>query len=91
MALSGPAMLLKSLGLDPEEIQQNVESFKAAMAAAVAKIDANQARIEAKLDDILAGQKGETIAIKEDGKHTGVLMTTEKFPDEMLRDVGLKQ
>ena len=91
MVLSGPAMLLKSLGLDPEEIQQNVESFKAAMAAAVAKIDANQARIEAKLDDILAGQKGETIAIKEDGKHTGVLMTTEKFPDEMLRDVGLKQ
>ena len=90
MALSGPAMLLKSLGLDPEEIQQNVESFKAAMAAAVAKIDANQARIEAKLDEILAGQKGETTAIVEDGKHTGVLMTTEKFPDAMLRDVGLE-
>lgn len=93
MALSGPAMLLKSLGLDPEELQQNVEAFKLTIAAAVEKIEVNQARIEAKLDQIIAALpvKGETMAIEEDGKETGVLVTTEKFPDEMLRDVGLKQ
>ena len=62
MAMSGAAMLLKSMGLDPEELQQSIEAFKSSMAGAVQKIDANQARIEAKLDEIIAAlpAKGET-------------------------------
>lgn len=52
MPTSGMAMMLKSLGIDPDEIRANVEQFMAGMKAAVEKVEANQLRIEGKLEDL---------------------------------------
>lgn len=93
MALSGMAMMLKSLGVDPDEIRGNVEQFMGYMKAAADKINANQAIIEAKLDRIekLIDPPGETTVITENGEHTGVLLTTEKFPLEMIVDADINR
>jgi hypothetical protein len=94
MAESGMAMMVKSLigavGIDPEGLKRDIEQFMAMMKAGVDQLNANQARIDAKLDRIekLVAQPGETVAVLDDlGNATGVLLTTEKFPDAMLEDV----
>ena len=97
--LSGMGMMLKGMGFDPEEMKMQAEQFMAMMQAGVAKINANQvqleatqARIEAKLDraiEILESTTGSTTPILDDqGKPTGALLTTEKFPQAMLDDAG---
>jgi hypothetical protein len=90
MPVSGMAMMLKSFAIDPDEIRGNVEQFMAYMKAAADKINANQAIIEAKLDRIekLIDPPGETVHIKENGLGTGVLVTTEKFPQELIDEAN---
>ena len=90
MSDSGMAMMLKSFGFDTDGIKRDLEQFMGAMKNGVEKINANQAAIEAKLDHIvnLIQQPGETTAITVNGENTGVLLTTEKFPQEMLDDVN---
>lgn len=90
MGESGMAMMLRSLGFDADGMKRNMEEFMGAMKAGVEKINANQATIEAKLDRIekLVERPGTTTAIMEDGEPTGVLMTTEKFPNEILEDAA---
>ena len=96
MAVSGMAMMLKSLGLDPDELKASVEAFMSHMKDQADKINANQARLEAndarleeKLDHVLSGitvapsEAGTTTPILENGKATGVIVTDEKFPQEM--------
>jgi hypothetical protein len=90
---SGMAMMLKTLGLDPEEIRANMESFMAGMKAQAEAIDAKLTRIEAKSDRIEAaiaeqGPVKQTAAILEDGETTGVYITNEKFPQVMIDDVN---
>lgn len=90
MAVSGMQMMLKSLGLDPDDLKANVEGFMVMMKGAVEKVEANQlrieghlGRIESKLDMLGADPltfKDSSRAIYEDGKHTGVILTDEKFP-----------
>lgn len=66
-----------------------------------AKINANQARIESKLDQQEAkfddlrelvldvvGPRPSTTHILENGEQTGVLVTSEKFPQAMIDDVN---
>jgi hypothetical protein len=92
-------MLLKAMGVDPAQVKQNIEEFMAMMRTGVEKIDAAQQRIESKLDAILANQElargtgadrpPSTQHILENGANTGVLITGEKFPKEMLADAGM--
>lgn len=96
---SGMTGMLKALGLDPDELKKNVETFMETMTAAAQQIKANQIAIETKLTAIEGQLKriqaelpeaGTTTSIKnDDGNDTGILVTTEKFPDELIRDVGL--
>lgn len=111
MPVSGMAMMLKSFGIDPDEIRGNVEDFMTYMKAAADKINANQTIIEVKLTELqtqgtnlweqnntlrqhidriekLIEQPGETIHIKENGLGTGVLVTTEKFPQEFYGKIN---
>lgn len=111
MPVSGMAMMLKSLGIDPDEIRGNVEQFMAYMKAAADKINANQAVIELKLRELqtqgtnlweqnntlrqhidriekLIDLPGETVHIKENGLGTGILVTTEKFPQELIDEAN---
>lgn len=90
------AMMLKSLGIDPDEIKGSIDQFMQTMKAAAEKINANQLSIEAKLDMIQAklnemqtiiDDPGHTTQIKANGEDTGILVTTERFPKEMLEDV----
>ena len=88
--------MMKSLGLDPDELKNSVEAFMFHMKAQAETINANQKRLEDKLDAISEKldsihPPASTTAIYEDGKHTGVLITTEKFPQEMLDDVLQEQ
>lgn len=51
--LSGPQMLMKSFGIDPEEVLKNVKEFGGAMLEiqkGISRIEANQARIMLKLE-----------------------------------------
>ena len=90
MPVSGMQMMLRSLGLDPDELRANVEGFMGTMKAAVEKVEANQLRIEGqlqriegKLDQIGLDPlvfKESTRPIYEDGRSTGVIITDEKFP-----------
>jgi hypothetical protein len=91
MGESGMTMMLRSLGFDPDGMKRDIEQFMAAMKAAVEKVNANQASIEATLDRIekLVEHPGATTAIvTESGEDAGVLLTTEKFPREMLEDAN---
>ena len=97
---NGMAGLLKTMGLDPDELKANVEGFMAGMRDQAAKINGNQERLEAqgsrvesKLDAIIlrldeAIPPGSTREILEDGAATGVLITSERFPQAMLDDVN---
>jgi hypothetical protein len=93
-------MMLRSLGLDPDELKANVEGFMVTMKAAVEKVEANQLRIESKLEhlsecsaaiilklDTIIQEplsfQGTSRPIFEDGKHTGVILTDEKFPQPL--------
>jgi hypothetical protein len=84
---------LKAMGIDPEELRANVDAFMTGMKAQAEKINANQARLEEKLDRIifiveeLLPQES-TREIIEDGQHTGVLVTNERFPQAMIDDVN---
>lgn len=91
MSDSGMAMMLKSFGFDTDGIKRDLEQFMLAMKTGVEKINANQARIEEKLQRIenLIEHPGETTAIIENGENTGILLTTEKFPREMLEDAAM--
>ncbi len=100
MAMSGMAGLLKSMGVDTEELQANVQTFMQGMQAQAQTINANQARleaqgvrIEAKLDTVLTrldelAPAPSTKEVLEDGKPTGVLITSERFPQAMIDDVN---
>lgn len=93
------AGLLKTMGFDPDAMKAQLEAFIQNMQAAAAAISANQARLEAqgakieaqgeailaRLDLIAPAPR--TVEIIEDGKPTGVLITDEKFPQQMIDDV----
>jgi hypothetical protein len=52
MALpSGPAMLLKSFGLDPEKIVGILQSVQAAIEARISGLESGQQRVTAELQD----------------------------------------
>lgn len=82
--------MLRAFGFDPAEMRQNAEDFMVGVKTVMEKLEANQLRIEAKLDCIekLIEHPGETTVITENGENTGVLLTTEKFPREMLEDAA---
>jgi hypothetical protein len=95
---SGMGMMLKSLGIDPDEIKASIEQFMLTMQSAAERIKENQSAIEtrmtamdAKLDRIAAliDQPGDTIHVQEDGRDTGILITSEKFPQAMLDDLKI--
>lgn len=102
MAVSGMAGLLKSMGVDADQIQTNIELFTAGMKAQAETINANQvrleaqgARIETKLNQVLdrldamdPGGDPRTREVFENGKPTGVLITNEKFPQALIDDVN---
>ena len=91
---SGMEMMLKAMGLDPDELKSSVEGFMVHMKDQAAKINANQARIEVKLDEMrelvldVVGPRPSTTHILENGEPTGVLVTSEKFPQAMIDDVN---
>lgn len=101
MIESGMVALMKGFGLDPAEIKQHVEAFTSHMKAQAAAINANQQRIEAKLeahdaklDELLnrtAAQPVEastTEILDVSGRPTNVLVTSERFPQAMIDDVN---
>jgi hypothetical protein len=99
MAVSGVALMMRSLGVDPEKLRESIEAFMATMTTAAATINANQKRIEENLGrierqlaaiEVKLSDPGETTELAgPDGRSSGVLLTTEKFPDAMLRDVRM--
>jgi hypothetical protein len=95
MALSGMAGLLKSMGVDTDDIQAQATTFMQGMKAQADTINANQQRIEKKLDEILGrldaiSPAPSTREILENDAPTGVLITDEKFPQAMIDDVNGK-
>jgi hypothetical protein len=89
MSMNGMGMMLKSLGIDPDELKRNVEEFMSVVKASLQKVDANQARIETKLDSILTRLDGlapepSTTEIMANGAASGILITNEKFPRQMM-------
>lgn len=95
MAANGMATMLKALGLDPDELKANVETFMSGMKAQADAINANQIRLEAKLDNLttlmleLMGPRPQTREIYENGERTGVLITDERFPQALIDDVNV--
>jgi hypothetical protein len=92
MAGSGIEMLLRAAGVDPNEIRASIENFILQTKGAIEQINTNQRTIERKLDLILANQLEAGVTKeyqKADGERTGVLETTEKFPDAVLVDAGM--
>jgi hypothetical protein len=99
MAQSGMEMLLGKL--TPDGIKTQVEGFIANMQGQAQALNENQRRIEAKLDSIegkldtvtelLRGliPQTSTTPIMQNGEATGVLITNEKFPQEMLSEAGI--
>jgi hypothetical protein len=66
MGLDGMGMMLKSMGINPEEIKASIESFKGLaneVAARQKNVEAILARIEAKLDEALSD--GQNVLSKE--------------------------
>lgn len=53
--LLGPAMLMKSMGIDPEEITKNIKQFGDAML----EMQQGIARIEAKVDTLIKEQEND--------------------------------
>lgn len=51
--MNGMEMMLKSLGLNPDEIKQSVVVFQKTVTEAITEVRANQQRIEEKLDIII--------------------------------------
>jgi hypothetical protein len=51
--LSGIGLMMKSMGIDPDEIRGDVEKFMSGVKVSIAKIDAAQVKVEAKLDEII--------------------------------------
>lgn len=93
MELSGMARMLKTMGVDTDEIQAQATTFMQGMKAQAETINANQQRIEVKLDAILGrldaiAPAPATREILENGEPTGVLVTDEKFPQAMIDDVN---
>ena len=87
------AGLLKTMGVDTDDIQAQATNFMQGMKAQADTINANQQRIEKKLDEILGrldaiSPAPATREILEDDKPTGVLITDEKFPQAMIDDVN---
>lgn len=101
MSQSGVQMVMSRLGLDPAELTKHVEAFTADMKAAAAAINANQQRIETKLDEIDAKvdeclnrtgaqpvEASTTEILDAQGRPTNVLVTSERFPQRMIDDVS---
>ena len=104
MGSTGTAMMLKALGLDPEEIKANIEGFMQQMRDQAHTINGNQLRIETKLDAIdgtlrrlaISAAAGGLGAVPKStaelcdnqGDPTGVLVTNERFPQQLLEDVN---
>lgn len=61
--ISGVGMLLKSMGVDPEEIQKAANQFPALLSG----INARFQNIESKMDRILEILEGEVIDAPDDG------------------------
>lgn len=61
--VSGMGMMMKAMGVDPEEIKGSVTAFMETVKSSIEKIDANQKRIEDKLEKIVATQAIHTTAI----------------------------
>ena len=97
MPKSGMEMLLGTMGIDPTEVRASIETFMSTMKSTAEAINANQVRIEVKLDTIIANQdqasqaaaQASTVPVLENGEATGVLITDEKFPDAVLKDAGV--
>jgi hypothetical protein len=97
VASSGIEILLKAAGIDPGEIRASIDQFMSSMKATADAINANQGRIETKLNTIISNQEkasqaasqATTTHVLENGRPTGVLLTDEKFPDEVLKDAGV--
>jgi hypothetical protein len=94
MIESGMTAMMKALGLDPVELKAHVEAFTSHMKEQAAAINANQRRIEAKLDVIdeklaaLVPRETTTEILDNAGVGTNVLITSERFPQAMIDDVN---
>jgi hypothetical protein len=97
MTMSGMGMMLKSLGIDPDEIRQNVEVFMQQMKAAIEEVKQNQVRLESKQDLILTNQQhfnlliaslmesGNTTLLHDhEGKSMDIAISDEKFPQVVI-------
>lgn len=106
MALSGMGMMLKSFGIDPEEIKSSIEAFMAQTKTAVEEIRANQKTLEAKDDLIIENQQHMNLMLglliqekqgssrmleNEKGESLGILETSEKFPTEVIEAAAISQ
>ena len=74
MAMNGMSMMMKSLGINPEELTQGVEEFKVVIINALNNTTKNQQEIITKLDVIVAKCE-ETLRILESSRDcNGVIM-----------------
>lgn len=88
--MSGMGMLLKQLGVNPEEIRASIDSFMNGQRALLESVNANQlrveatlVRIEAKLD--AAVKIGTTTELTDaSGAGLGLIVSDEKFPQAVI-------
>ena len=76
--LGGMEMMLKSMGLDPQEMKASIENFKqlaTTVAATQKRVDETLTRIESKLDELLS--RGEEVQGKEEMAQHFVLAGVE--------------
>ena len=84
MAMNGMSMMMKSLGINPEELTQGVEEFKAVIITALNNTTKNQQEIITKLDTIIA-QGSETLRILESSRDChAVTMVGEATEDGVI-------
>lgn len=99
--LSGMGMLLKTLGVNPDEIRASIDSFMSGQKELLTRIAANQerleassARIEAKLQFVIDQQvtpyphPSTTTELLSNGRPTGIVVSDEKFPQVVLDDAA---
>lgn len=82
MALSGPAMMLKSFGIDPEKIMGDFVALKVGVEKILAEIDAKLSRVEVSQRVIQEHQHGASAMLQELHK---LQVTNEKLLMELTQ------
>ena len=93
-------MLLRTLGVNPDEIRASIDAFMAGQKELLTRIAANQERLEAAtvrledkvqfiVDQQIKPYPSTTEILDDQGRGVGVVVSDEKFPQVVLDDAQI--